>query len=260
MNIIRAADIKNRDTTPNPANKCVVLVPYSNRIEHEVEESLRVLESRGYAVWRVWGYSAIDQARNRMCYDALYYNDFEEIMWIDADVGFNPDDVDKIRQYGLPICAGAYPFKGVTFADRANRQMTIQLLDEDKGSVIEFGDKGGLIEIKSAATGFLYTKKEVYEAIKINKNLPLCNTSFDAPQYPFFHPNIFEENGGNYYYLGEDFSFCRYAVEAGYRIILDTTVKLKHIGLYPYQWEDLHLRRPNCSEISYYDPTDEPNS
>jgi hypothetical protein len=243
MNIIRSTDIKCRTQPIEETNKCAVLVPYGNRIEHEVEESLRVLESFGYAVWRVFGYSAIDQARNRMLYDALYYNDFEEVMWIDSDVGFDPRSVDQIRSYGLPICSAAYPFKG-------HPEMTIQLLDSDKDKEIEFGENGYLLEIAAAATGFLYTKKEVYEAIRKQRNLPLCNTSFGAPTYPFFHPNIFNENGEDYY-LGEDFSFCRYARDAGYKIILDTTVKLKHIGLYPYQWEDLQYKRPELSSIKY---------
>ena len=243
MNIIRTTDIKSRDCPVNDSNKCAVLVPYGNRIEHEVEESLRVLESWGYAVWRVFGYSAIDQARTRMAYEALYYNNFEEVMWIDSDVGFDPSSVEKIRNYNLPICAGAYPFKG-------HPEMTIQLFEEDKNTDIEFGDEGYLLEVAAAATGFLYTKKEVYEAIRKQRKLPLCNTSFGAPTYPFFHPNIFIENGENYY-LGEDFSFCRYARDAGYKVVLDTTIKLKHIGLYPYQWEDLHYRRPECSSIKY---------
>ena len=243
MNIIRTTDIKSRDCPVNDSNKCAVLVPYGNRIEHEVEESLRVLESWGYAVWRAFGYSAIDQARTRMAYEALYYNNFEEVMWIDSDVGFDPSSVEKIRNYNLPICAGAYPFKG-------HPEMTIQLFEEDKNTDIEFGDEGYLLEVAAAATGFLYTKKEVYEAIRKQRKLPLCNTSFGAPTYPFFHPNIFIENGENYY-LGEDFSFCRYARDAGYKVVLDTTIKLKHIGLYPYQWEDLHYRRPECSSIKY---------
>jgi hypothetical protein len=243
MNILRTEDIKNRDIPSPTSNKCVVLVPYSNRIEHEVEESLRVLESRGYAVWRVPGYSAIDQARNRMAYDALYYNDFEDVMWIDADVSFNPDDVDRLRNYNLPICAGAYPFKG-------HPELTIQFLEEDRDEDVEFGAGGYLLEVKSAATGFLYTKKEVYEAIRENRELPLCNTSFDAPTYPFFWPSVFEERG-EYYYLGEDFSFCQYARAAGYKIMLDTTIKLKHIGLYGYQWEDLHYQRPERSKVKY---------
>jgi hypothetical protein len=35
---------------------------------------------------------------------------FEETMWIDADVVFDPDDVET-RAHGLPMVAGLYPKK-----------------------------------------------------------------------------------------------------------------------------------------------------
>ena len=53
------------------------------------EDALRELERRGYEVRRVGGYAAIDQARNQLATDALL-DGFEETMWIDADLGFDP--------------------------------------------------------------------------------------------------------------------------------------------------------------------------
>lgn len=224
--------------------KCVVLVPYMNRIEHVTDTALRVLESRGYEVWRTPGYSAIDQARNRMTYDALYRRGFEEIMWIDADVGFDPDDFERLRNHRLPICAAAYPFKGYP-------RFTIETYNE---SPLKFGRSGGMVKVKSAATGFLLIRRTVFERIRKLFSLPLCNTSFDCPMYPFFHPQLFFEDG-QWFYLGEDFSFCRQAKKAGYNIWLDTRIRLKHIGLYDYQWEDV-VRPPQPDRLPEinYDP------
>ena len=36
---------------------------------------------------------------------------FGETFWIDADVLFRPDDVEKIRSHNLPLCCGIYPKK-----------------------------------------------------------------------------------------------------------------------------------------------------
>jgi hypothetical protein len=96
-------------TTVN--KKCVVLVPVGNYVEPACESGLRELEKRGYEVWRWRGYSAIDQARNQMATDALAAG-FEETMWIDADVAFHADDVERLRNHNLPIVAGIYPKKG----------------------------------------------------------------------------------------------------------------------------------------------------
>lgn len=242
-------------TAHNPA-QCVILVPYMNRIEHATDTALRVLESRGYEVWRTPGYSAIDQARNRMAYDALYRRFFQELMWIDADVGFDPDDFERLRQHGLGICAAAglgicaaaYPFKGFP-------RFTIETFNDDP---LVFGEGGKLVRVKSVATGFLYTQRGVYERLRLHFGLPLCNTSFDAPMYPFFRPQIFMEQG-NWYYLGEDFSFCRLAQQAGMDIWLDTRIRLQHIGNYAWQWEDV-IRPPQPEKLASisYDPAQAP--
>lgn len=87
---------------------CVILVPVQAHIEVQCEDGLRELERRGYPVWRVRGFAAIDQARNRLAYQAMERG-FEETFWIDSDVAFSPDDVDRLRNHELPLCAGIYP-------------------------------------------------------------------------------------------------------------------------------------------------------
>src|SRR4030095_13201139 len=69
-------------------------------------------ETAGYVVRRVSGYAAIDQGRSQMATDALAEG-FDEIMWIDSDVDFDPDSVDRLRAHDLPVVCGIYPKKGV---------------------------------------------------------------------------------------------------------------------------------------------------
>jgi hypothetical protein len=49
-----------------PNEACVILVPVNTEIETACESALKALERRGYPVWRVHGFSAIDQGRNQM--------------------------------------------------------------------------------------------------------------------------------------------------------------------------------------------------
>ncbi len=90
--------------------RCVVLVPFLGSILPQCEAGLRELEKRGYQVRRVGGFSAIDQGRNQLATDALL-DGFEETMWIDADIEFHPDSVDRLRGHGLPVVCGLYPQK-----------------------------------------------------------------------------------------------------------------------------------------------------
>jgi hypothetical protein len=78
-----------------PASSCVILVPVGGYVEPGCEEGLRELERRGYPVWRVRGYSAVDAARNQMATDTLAQG-FEELLWIDSDGVFDPNDVERV--------------------------------------------------------------------------------------------------------------------------------------------------------------------
>lgn len=210
-------------------SKCVILVPCNGGIEHQTDNCLRELQNRGYEVWRTPGYSAIDQGRNRMAYDAIYRCNFGELMWIDSDVVFNPDDVDKLRNSGYDFIGGAYSFKGWP-------RMTVQA--KNNQSIVFDEKNGGIYEVDCIATGFMYTKASVYKTIEKKLNLPLCNTSFDAPQIPFFKPDVWMDQGKPYY-LGEDFSFCKRAASVGFKIRLDSRIKLGHVGKYKYDWSDV---------------------
>lgn len=208
--------------------KCVILVPVQSWIEHQCETSLQELEKRGYPVWRIRGYAAIDQGRNQMATDALRQG-FEETMWIDADIGFSVEDVEKLRKHNLPISSGIYPKKG-------QRRVASSLLPGT--NQITFGKQGGLIEIQYAATGFLHVRREVYEMIQDKLSLPVCNQRFNLPMIPFFQPLIVDDPPEGQWYLAEDFSFCERARRAGLKIYADTTIRLKHFGSYGYSWED----------------------
>ena len=103
---------------------------------------------------------------------------------------------------------------------------------------MKFGRGGGLMEIDRAGFGFTYTKAEVYEKIKTHHDLPDCNTRYDKhPMVPYFQPMIVQD--GEYHdYLAEDFAFCERAKAAGIKVMADTSIRLFHVGTYPYGWED----------------------
>ncbi len=52
------------------------------------------------------------------------------------------------------------------------------------------GRGSGLVELLYAGAGFLHVRREVYETIRRNLGLPLCNGQFGRPMVPFFMPMI----------------------------------------------------------------------
>lgn len=226
---------------PNPMDprRCVVLVPYSGSVYPECDESLKELERRGYQVRRIGGYAAIDQGRNQMSTDALI-DGFEETLWIDSDVAFHPDDVEKLRRHGLPMVCGIYPQKG-------KRALACHVaLNTPK---VVFGQQGGLIEMLYAGTGFLHIRREVYLAVQRKLQLPMCNERFGHPMIPFFHPMVHQIDDGHWY-LAEDYAFCERARQSGFQIFADTSIRLWHIGMYRYGWEDAGIDRPRFNSFT----------
>jgi Phytanoyl-CoA dioxygenase (PhyH) len=212
---------------PSSPSRCAVLVPIGAGIERDCELALQALKERGYRVMRLYGHSAIDQARSVLATNALDEG-YDELMWIDADVGFDPDDVERLRAHELPISCGIYPKKGP-------RELAFSPLPTTKR--LPFGANGGLHEVLYVGTGFLHTRREVYEDVQRVCALPDCNQRFDQHVIPYFLPMLVPDGDGSWY-LGEDFAFCERARRAGYRIIADTTIRLRHIGRYAYTWDD----------------------
>lgn len=205
--------------------RCVVLVPVGHHVEPDCEDGLRALEARGYEVRRVRGYAAIDQARSQMASDALA-DGFDDLLWIDADIGFDPDDVERLRATEPAVVGGIYPKKNT-------RALACHLLDGTTD--LHFGRSGGLLEIRYAPTGFLLTRRAVYD--RLAEQLPLCNRRFGMPMRPYFLPMVVPDDEGHWY-LGEDFAFCERARRAGFPIMADTRIRLWHVGPYRYGWED----------------------
>jgi hypothetical protein len=221
----------------NSNSKCVILVPVFGGIEKETEALLAECQRMDYPVETLFGNAYIDKARSIMASRVLD-DGYEEIMWIDQDMTFNPDSIEVLRSHGLPIIGAVYPTK-------SRKGGLCGCLLKGCGK-LTFGPKGGLAEIRWAATGFLYTKREVYDKIGETFDFPICdNEDGDGQFFPYFFPMIYR-NGAVHNYLGEDYSFCERARQCGYKIYADTTIRLGHIGKYRYSWEDIAGDRPRA--------------
>ncbi len=212
----RRAELANAG--PDDPKRCVVLVPYGSRIAPECAEGLRVLEQRGYRVWRFGGQAALDQARARMATDALGLG-FEETLWIDPDLEFDPDAVTQLRSHKVPLVCGV-------FARGGGREPNCHPLPGTSGPPSE--GSSGLIEVLYGG-GFFLVRHRVYMDIARRLALPLCNEHTGCPLIPLFHPRIRRQDDGSWY-LNPDFSFCDAARECGYRILADAGVRPRHLG------------------------------
>jgi hypothetical protein len=226
---------------PSPSSHCAVLVPVADRIEPACEAALRELERRGYRVVRTYGYRQIDLARNQMASDALAAG-CHETLWIDADMGFDPDAVEQLRASDAPIVSGIYPKKG-------KRELAIHVLPGT--AEIVFGSGGGLVEVLYAPTGFLLVRRTVYETMERELALPRCLADTGRTLVPYFAPLV-RPDGDGWWYLAEDFAFCERARQCGFRILADSRLRLWHIGSFAYGWEQAGRTPPRYANYRFH--------
>lgn len=240
------------------SSSCVVLTPVGSHIEAQTENALRELERRGYTVWRSFGCSAIDFARNRLATQAMSQG-FDETLWIDSDIVFDADDVDRMRSWtmsdlqNLELDASNQPgtfgpneshetpdakplvLTGV-YAKKGLRELAVQLF-ATQGETLLFGHEAPFRKAMYAPGGMLLVRREAYERVGRYFLLPHCTTNESFGMIPYFMPSIIQE-GEKSIYLCEDFAFSRRVRDAGLDIWVDMRMRLYHIGSYPFSWED----------------------
>lgn len=220
----------------------VVLVPAYSAIDPTCERGLRALEARGFVVRRSFGNAAIDAARSQLASTALE-DGFDVLVWIDSDIRFDPDDVERLCAHDVPFVAGIYPKKG-------RRELACHVLPGT--TELTFGTSGGLVELRYVGFGFVVTRRGLYETMRASAalDLPVCNAQFGRPLVPYFLPAVMETDAGCWY-LGEDYAFCERARAVGVRILADTRIRLGHVGPHAFGWEEAGAPERRYADYRY---------
>jgi hypothetical protein len=140
------------------------------------------------------------------------------MMWLDADIEFTPEDVAKVWNLEVDIGCGVYAMK------KQDKQWFAAWKD---GALVKDLDQfKGPIEVDYAGTGFLLIRRHVIET------LVLTAETYEGPngRVPALYMTPIHNDG----FESEDYHFCRKAREAGFKIMMDPSVRLGHIGQYRY--------------------------
>lgn len=172
--------------------------------------------------------SLVTKARSRLSNFFINNTEYEYILFIDADIGFTPEDVFKLIMSNKDIVCGAYPMKGIPL--RYNYNVSQPEVRE-----------GDLVKIENIGFGFALIHRRVFESVanKYKEELkyyPATNNSSYPPTEKEYHNSYhyFLELKKDMAYLPEDFSFFERASSVGYQVWLDTSIKLSHVGSHVY--------------------------
>jgi hypothetical protein len=204
--------------------------------------------------------SLITRARNYLV-DEFLRSPYTHLMFIDADIHFNPNDVLTLAALDKGIIGAPYPKKVIAW-EKVRNAVDAGLADDDPTKLEEFtGDfvfnpVGGTTEIKVSdpvevleiGTGFMLIAREVLEKFRDAypqfSYKPDHNRSenFDGSRYihAFFDTVIDSEafagagSGGSDRYLSEDYMFCQFTRKIGISTWLCPWMKLGHVGSYVF--------------------------
>jgi hypothetical protein len=202
--------------------------------------------------------SLVTRARNVL---VAYFlaSDYTHLMFIDADIEFQTEDILKLYAHKKDVVVGAYPKKGVAWdkirsnlTDPANKDKNLS--DRDMASFgsdyainFKFVDKetktigveNGLIKLHDAGTGFMMISREAilkmikaYPELKYNNDVNIANADLKDHFYALFDTMI---DPVDRRYLSEDYTFCRRWQEIGGDVWLDPSISLNHYGHFCFQ-------------------------
>jgi hypothetical protein len=187
--------------------------------------------------------SLITRSRNTLVSQFLDVPNATHLMFIDADIGFDPAQIERMLRFDEDVVAGMYPLKVIDWHPLAVQRArmgeplaTAPMLYV--GRVAEGAEaerRGAFVTGTYAGTGFLLIRRRVierliaahpelrYGAIQTHPLPPNPSSN----QYALFDCMIEPETGT---YLSEDYAFCRRWRDVGGRIWLDTEGQLTHTG------------------------------
>ena len=174
--------------------------------KHGIEVQLRIIAGNQF----------IDLARNACVHYFLHETKATDLLFIDADQGWDPLVIPRVLGYEQAIVGGLPPKKCDPPTFHANALT----------GVIE----DGLFESYECGTGFLRIKRSVFE--KIDRAYPeLKSIDPTIKEIPYFQTGfrngeIIPDTG----FLGEDMFFCRLWMHIGGSIWIDSDITFTHRG------------------------------
>lgn len=161
--------------------------------------------------------SLIDCARDQLLARFLERPEFSHVLFIDADLGWQPDAIHRMVERRLDVIGGVYPPKldGATWPYVAKA-----------GYLID-----GVREVERLPGGFMLLTRRAVEALAANA--PKYNIKVEGNITPV--PRIFEviiENGG---LLSEDYRVSDKLRALGFQIFAECDLTFTHAGRYTWK-------------------------
>ena len=210
----------------------------------------------------IFNESLITRARNYLV-DEFLRSGCTHLLFIDADIQFNPQDVLALLALDKDIIGGPYPKKSINWNNIVNAIKKNSVAEDGELRFKESFNPGMLegvtgdfvfnpvpgttsfkvtepVEVMEIGTGYMMVKREVFD--KFKEAYPELNykpdhigqANFDGSRYihAYFDTVI---DPVSHRYLSEDYMFCQWSRKIGVQIWLCPWMKTTHVGTYGFQ-------------------------
>lgn len=170
--------------------------------------------------------SLINRARNTLTAKFLAMPEATHLMFIDADIGWEPWHLLVLLNRDVDVIGGLYPMKTMPLKWVVNG--------------FEGAEEGpdGLQEVSKAGTGFLLIKKHVFEKHNAHPSVkPYKNDIGLDPVYDQYLRTYFDTAVRQQRLYSEDWTFCHNHIDLGGKIWVDKRVLLTHTGTYVFSMQ-----------------------
>jgi hypothetical protein len=184
--------------------------------------------------------SVVASARNHLAHQFLQ-SQATHLMWIDADIGFNPMDIVSMVYADKDVVCGIYPKKEIEWkrvAQAVKDGVRPERLNDHVGSFVvnllpnsadrDDGGSDELLEIAGGGTGFMLIKRGVFDAL----SGAVGSYVQEQVEIKEFYSTCIDPESREF--MTEDYHFCRLARDHGFRIYAAPWVHLSHTGTYVY--------------------------
>ena len=176
--------------------------------------------------------SLISRARNASAAEFLS-GDHTHLLFIDADISFEPTDVDKLLEPDKDVVCSPYPKKYIKYESAKGGKELVDFAVSGKFAKIS----DNLYEIESVATGFLLIKRNVFQQMilkypKIEYINDIDGYGQGRKMWNFFNVGV---NPLNKNYDSEDWGFCTAWRNIGGKVYARSDISLGHWGWHQFK-------------------------
>jgi hypothetical protein len=170
--------------------------------------------------------SLISRARNTLVAKFLNNPDSTHLMFIDADIGWEPWHLLVMLNRDVDVIGGLYPMKTLPIKWVVNG--------------FDGAEQGpdGLQEVSKTGTGFMLVKRHVFDKLNSHPAVKPFNNDIGLPKELDKHLKTYYDTAvrENRYY-SEDWTFCENWRDLGGKIWVDKRVLLRHTGTYTFDFQ-----------------------